>query len=30
MFPNSTMLAPETWRSILTAMIEVRNAHGWD
>jgi hypothetical protein len=30
MFPNSTMLAPETWRSVLTAMIAVRDAHGWD
>lgn len=30
MFPNSMMLAPETWRSILAAMIAVRNAHGWD
>jgi sugar phosphate isomerase/epimerase len=30
MFPNSTMLAPETWRSVLAAMIDVRDAHGWD
>ena len=30
MFPNSIMLAPETWRSVLTAMIDVRDAHGWD
>jgi sugar phosphate isomerase/epimerase len=30
MFPNSMMLAPETWRSVLTAMIAVRDAHGWD
>ena len=30
MFPNSTMVAPETWRSVLTAMIAVRDAHGWD
>jgi hypothetical protein len=30
MFPNSTMLAPETWRSVLAAMIQVRDAHGWD
>jgi len=30
MFPNSTMLAPETWRSVLAAMIAVRDAHGWD
>jgi sugar phosphate isomerase/epimerase len=30
MFPNSMMLAPETWRSVLAAMIEVRDADGWD
>jgi hypothetical protein len=30
MFPNATMLAPETWRSVLAAMIAVRDAHGWD
>jgi sugar phosphate isomerase/epimerase len=30
MFPNSTMLASETWRSVLAAMIDVRDAHGWD
>ena len=30
MFPNSTMLAAETWRSVLTTMIDVRDAHGWD
>lgn len=30
MFPNAMMLAPETWRSVLTAMIAVRGAHGWD
>ena len=30
MFPNSTMLAPETWQNVLTAMIDVRDAHGWD
>lgn len=30
MFPNSTMLAPETWRSVLASMIAVREAHGWD
>jgi sugar phosphate isomerase/epimerase len=30
MFPNAMMLAPETWRSVLTAMIAVRDAHGWD
>jgi sugar phosphate isomerase/epimerase len=30
MFPNATMLAPETWRSVLAAMIAVRGAQGWD
>jgi sugar phosphate isomerase/epimerase len=30
MFPNSMMLEPETWSSVLTAMIAVRDAHGWD
>src|SRR5947209_4127706 len=30
MFPNSVMLAPDTWRDVLRAMIAVRNAHGWD
>ena len=30
MFPNGTMMAPETWRDVLGTMIAVRNAHGWD
>jgi hypothetical protein len=30
MFPNSTMMAADTWRSVLATMIDVRNAHGWD
>jgi sugar phosphate isomerase/epimerase len=30
MFPNEVMLQPGTWRDILTTMIAVRNAHGWD
>jgi sugar phosphate isomerase/epimerase len=30
MFPNSTMTAPETWRKVLSVMIKVRDAHGWD
>jgi hypothetical protein len=30
MFPNETMLRPETWEDILSTMIAVRNAHGWD
>ena len=29
MFPNEVMFKPETWNSILSAMIDVRNAHGW-
>lgn len=29
MFPNETLLNPATWNSILSAMIAVRNAHGW-
>jgi sugar phosphate isomerase/epimerase len=30
MFPNETMLRPETWNEILATMVAVRNAHGWD
>jgi sugar phosphate isomerase/epimerase len=30
MFPNAVMLDPETWNSVLRAMIAVRNAHGWN
>src|SRR5579871_459330 len=30
MFPNSMMMSPDTWRKILSTMIDVRNAHGWD
>ena len=29
MFPNEVMMKPETWNSILAAMIKVRDAHGW-
>ena len=29
MFPNATMMKPETWNSILSTMIAVREAHGW-
>ncbi len=29
MFPNDVMMKPETWNDILTAMISVRDAHGW-
>jgi hypothetical protein len=30
MFPNEVMLKQETWNSILSAMISVREAHGWE
>jgi sugar phosphate isomerase/epimerase len=30
MFPNAMMLAPETWENILSTMIKVRDAHGWN
>ncbi len=30
MFPNATMMQPETWNSILSTMIAVREAHGWN
>ncbi|MBM4000656.1 MAG: TIM barrel protein [Planctomycetes bacterium] len=30
MFPNETMLKPQTWNDILAAMVSVRDAHGWD
>ena len=30
MFPNATMMNPDTWREVLAAMIAVRNAHGTD
>ncbi len=29
MFPNAVMMKPETWNSILGAMVAVRDAHGW-
>jgi sugar phosphate isomerase/epimerase len=29
MFPNEVMLKPQTWNSILKAMVSVREAHGW-
>jgi sugar phosphate isomerase/epimerase len=29
MFANETMMRPDTWNSILAAMIRVRDAHGW-
>jgi sugar phosphate isomerase/epimerase len=30
MFPNQTMQQASTWRDILSTMIAVRNANGWD
>ena len=29
MFPNATLLNPQTYNNILAAMIDVRDAHGW-
>ena len=29
MFPNETLMKPETWNDILGTMVAVRNAHGW-
>jgi hypothetical protein len=29
MFPNKTMMDPQTWKDILGAMVKVRDAHGW-
>jgi sugar phosphate isomerase/epimerase len=29
MFPNATLEKPETWNTILSTMIKVREAHGW-
>jgi len=29
MFPNDAMMARQTWNDILSAMISVRDAHGW-
>jgi sugar phosphate isomerase/epimerase len=30
MFPNETMKRPEIWRDVLSTMIAVKRAHGWD
>ncbi len=30
MFPNTTLENPETWNTILKAMVDVREAHGWE
>jgi len=29
MFPNETMMRPQTWNDVLAAMLSVRDAHGW-
>jgi hypothetical protein len=29
LFPNDVMMNPQTWNDILAAMIQVRDAHGW-
>lgn len=29
MFPNEVLMSPRTWNDILTAMVGVRDAHGW-
>ncbi len=30
MFPNAVMMRPETWNRILSVMVAVREAHGWE
>jgi hypothetical protein len=30
MFPNNTMMQPDTWTEVLGTMIAVRQAHGWN
>jgi sugar phosphate isomerase/epimerase len=30
MFPNATMMQPETWTTVLKTMMAVRDAHGWN
>ncbi len=30
MFPNATMMNPQTWNNVLRTMIAVRDAHGWN
>lgn len=30
MFPNEVMMKPETWNGILSTMVAVREAHGWN
>jgi hypothetical protein len=30
MFPNATLENPDTWNTILKAMMDVRKTHGWN
>jgi sugar phosphate isomerase/epimerase len=30
MFPNATLMKPQTWNDVLGTMLAVRNAHGWN
>ena len=30
MFANQKLMQPDTWQTILSTMIDVRNAHGWN
>jgi hypothetical protein len=30
MFTNAVMTDPKTWHDVLSVMIAVRDAHGWD
>lgn len=30
MFANDVMMAPQTWNDILAAMLDIREAHGWE
>ena len=30
MFPNATMMNPQTWNDVLAVMVKVRDAHGWN
>ncbi len=30
MFPNETLMKPQTWNDILATMVAVRDAHGWN
>lgn len=30
MFPNATMMSPDTWNDVLRTLLAVRDAHGWN